>query len=66
MSQIDILIEYEEDKIFEELKEKKKYSPGKGDYLVKHEDRKMTQEEIDTAFEQLDISHLNLDKDARR
>lgn len=64
MNLIDMRLEYEEDRIFEELKEKKKYQPGKGDWLLKDEDRKLTPEEVDVAFDKLDINSLN--KNARR
>jgi len=61
---IDMFFEYQEDKIFAEImskREEKKdediYKPGYGDYLKK---KKLTEKEIDEAFDNLDISKLKI------
>ena len=54
---IDQLIEYEEEVLVKEYfeKDKKEYTPGRGDYIRK---RKMTEAEIKKAFDELDLDKL--------
>lgn len=60
-SPIDIRLEYEEDRVFRQLnREDKKYTPGMGNWLNK-QSLVMSQEEIDSTFENLDLSKFNDD-----
>jgi hypothetical protein len=58
---IDIIIELSQDAAFDNLKVKKEYRPGTGNYLSKRE-RKITQQETEESFENLDINNLQYDE----
>ncbi len=67
ISFIDIKIEYEEDKLFKELREEVPYTPNCGDYmkpnLVEAEDMELSEEERKIKyikeFESIDLSQYN-------
>ena len=62
MSLIDMKIEFEEDVMFANLKnieeKEKSYKPGTGNWLSPTKITKMTEDEIDDAFDNFDIDNI--------
>lgn len=63
---IDMLVDISQDHLYRSIKDIERvrpYSPGVGNYLKKAKVEKITQEEIEDAFESIEIDNLNYDED---